>query len=105
MAYIGVSPVDVQTTVISGAQNTATLPLAEPTAVSFISGAFLQYANDRYLEGLPDVGGLETQQDYNVWVFEAFNSQHALVDTTQPTRIVTGKRTTNKADSSGLGQR
>ena len=34
MAYIGVSPIDVQTTIISGAQNTATLPLANPTFVT-----------------------------------------------------------------------
>lgn len=81
MSYIGVNPVNVQTTVISGAQNTATLPLAAPTNVSFISGAFLQNSVNRYLEGLPDPGGLSTQQDYNVWVFEAFNSQHSIVDT------------------------
>ena len=91
MPYIGTNPIDLQTTVISGAQNTATLPLAQPTAVTAISGAFLQYAGDRYLEGLPDVGGLETQQDYNVWVFEAFNSQHSIVDTTQPSTPVEGE--------------
>ena len=74
MAYIGVNPINIQTTVISGAQNTATLPLAEPTNVSFISGAFLKNSDDRYLTGLPDPGIMTTQQDYNVWIFEAFNS-------------------------------
>ena len=92
MAYIGVSPIDVQTTIISGAQNTATLPLANPTfATAFISGAFLQYSEDRFVQGLPDPGGLETQADYNVWVFEAFNSQHSLVDTTEPAVPVDGE--------------
>jgi hypothetical protein len=92
MAYIGVSPIDVQTTIISGAQNTATLPLAKPTFQTvFISGAKLAYSSDRFFQGLPDPGGLETQADYNVWVFEAFNSQHSIVDTTQPSTPVEGE--------------
>ncbi len=92
MAYIGISPIDVQTTIISGAQNTATLPLANPTFVtSFISGGTLEYSEDQFLKGLPDPAGLETQADYNIWVFEAFNSQHSIVDTTQPSTPVEGE--------------
>ena len=92
MAYIGVSPIDVQTTIISGAQNTATLPLANPTFVtSFISGATLEYSSDQFLQGLPDPAGLETQADYKIWIFEAFNSQHSLVDTTEPAVPVDGE--------------
>ena len=91
MPYIGTDPIDLQTTIISGAQTTATLPLAHPLFVSQISGSFLKYSPDKFLQGLPDPGGLETQADYNVWIFDAFNSQHSLVDMTQPAVPVDGE--------------
>ena len=87
MAYIGVNPIDLQTTVISGAQTTATLKLAHPTQTTKISGAFLRLDD---VQDLPDVAGMETQADYNVWLFEAFNS-HTLVDTTLPNVPVDGE--------------
>ena len=87
MAYIGVVLIDVQTTIISVLRTQQRYP-SEPTFVSLISGA-PEYSSALFKDC--PTRCLETQADYNVWVFEAFNSQHSPVDTTEPAVPVDGE--------------
>jgi hypothetical protein len=74
MAYIGQGPGIVVTNVNAvGAQTTATLALANPTSLTITGGG----ANA--LRGLPEPTGLSTQEDYNIYIYNALSTPFASV--------------------------
>ena len=74
MAYIGQGPGIVVTNVNAiGAQTTATLALANPTSLTITGGGA------DALRGLPEPTGLSTQEDYNIYLYNALSTPFSSV--------------------------